>query len=62
MYFFTYDRSLPYYLFASKPAATAFAVTGYDFQTGLIVAILMGYTSVMLVMLMGQSRVFYTHE
>jgi APA family basic amino acid/polyamine antiporter len=29
-------------------------------QTGLIVAILAGYTSVMLVMLMGQSRVFYT--
>lgn len=45
----------------AKPAATAFAVTGYDFlQTGLIVAILAGYTSVMLVMLMGQSRVFYT--
>ena len=45
----------------AKPAATAFAKTGYDFlQTGLIVAILAGYTSVMLVMLMGQSRVFYT--
>ncbi|CAD0002066.1 amino acid permease [Flavobacterium salmonis] len=54
---------VPYYKFAgdAKPAATAFAVTGYDFlQTGLIVAILAGYTSVMLVMLMGQSRVFYT--
>jgi APA family basic amino acid/polyamine antiporter len=54
---------VPYYKFANdaKPAATAFAVTGYDFlQTGLIVAILAGYTSVMLVMLMGQSRVFYT--
>ncbi|HEV7351139.1 amino acid permease [Telluribacter sp.] len=52
-----------YKLFANdaKPAATAFAQTGYDFlQTGLIVAILAGYTSVMLVMLMGQSRVFYT--
>ena len=54
---------VPYYEFAgdAKPAATAFAKTGYDFlQTGLIVAILAGYTSVMLVMLMGQSRVFYT--
>ena len=45
----------------AKPAATAFAVTGYDFlQNGLILAILAGYTSVMLVMLLGQSRVFYT--
>ncbi len=45
----------------AKPAATAFAVTGYDFlQRGLILAILAGYTSVMLVMLLGQSRVFYT--
>ncbi len=54
---------VPYTEFAgdAKPAATAFAVTGYDFlQTGLIVAILAGYTSVILVMLMGQSRVFYT--
>lgn len=54
---------VPYYKFAgdAKPAATAFAVTGYDFlQTGLIVAILAGYTSVILVMLMGQSRVFYS--
>ncbi len=54
---------LPYHAFAgdAKPAATAFAVTGYDFlQTGLIVAILAGYTSVILVMLMGQSRVFYS--
>ena len=54
---------LPYTAFVgdAKPAATAFAVTGYDFlQTGLIVAILAGYTSVILVMLMGQSRVFYT--
>lgn len=54
---------VPYYEFAgdAKPAATAFAVTGYDFlQTGLIVAILAGYTSVILVMLMGQSRVFYS--
>jgi APA family basic amino acid/polyamine antiporter len=54
---------VPYTEFAGdpKPAATAFAVTGYDFlQTALIVAILAGYTSVMLVMLLGQSRVFYT--
>lgn len=54
---------VPYYEFGgdAKPAATAFAVTGYDFlQTGLIIAILAGYTSVILVMLMGQSRVFYS--
>ena len=54
---------VPYQAFAgdASPAATAFAVTGYDFlQTGLIVAILAGYTSVILVMLMGQSRVFYS--
>jgi len=45
----------------AKPAATAFSKTGYDFlQTALIIAILAGYTSVMLVMLLGQSRVFYT--
>jgi len=45
----------------AKPAATAFAKTGYDtLQTGLIIAILAGYTSVMLVMLLGQSRVFYS--
>ncbi|NEU08144.1 amino acid permease [Flavihumibacter sp. R14] len=45
----------------AKPAATAFAVTGYAFlQDALIIAILAGYTSVILVMLMGQSRVFYT--
>ncbi|PST81956.1 amino acid transporter [Pedobacter yulinensis] len=45
----------------AKPAATAFAVTGYGFlQDALIIAILAGYTSVILVMLMGQSRVFYT--
>lgn len=54
---------VPYQTFAgdASPAATAFSVTGYDFlQTGLIVAILAGYTSVILVMLMGQSRVFYS--
>ncbi len=54
---------VPYQIFSgdASPAATAFAVTGYDFlQTFLIVAILVGYTSVILVMLMGQSRVFYS--
>lgn len=45
----------------AKPVATAFAVTGYTFlNTLLTVAIICGYTSVMLVMLLGQSRVFYT--
>lgn len=45
----------------ASPAATAFAVTGYHFlNSALIVAILAGYTSVILVMLMGQSRVFYS--
>ncbi|WP_293306815.1 amino acid permease [Pedobacter sp. UBA5917] len=45
----------------ASPAATAFKVTGYNWlQMGLIIAILAGYTSVILVMLMGQSRVFYT--
>ncbi len=52
-----------YTMFAgdAKPVATAFAKTGYTFlNTALIVAILAGYTSVILVMLLGQSRVFYT--
>ena len=52
-----------YKLFAgdAKPVATAFAKTGYTFlNTALIIAILTGYTSVILVMLLGQSRVFYT--
>lgn len=45
----------------AKPVATAFANTGYTFlNTALIIAILTGYTSVILVMLLGQSRVFYT--
>lgn len=45
----------------AKPVATAFAKTGYHFlNTALIIAILAGYTSVILVMLLGQSRVFYT--
>lgn len=54
---------VPYTSFVNdaKPAATAFAVTGFNFlQKGLIIAILAGYTSVMLVMLLGQSRVFFS--
>ncbi|MDH5827223.1 amino acid permease [Sphingobacterium faecium] len=45
----------------AKPVATAFAKTGYTFlNTALIVTIIAGYTSVILVMLLGQSRVFYS--
>lgn len=45
----------------AKPVATAFAQTGYTFlNRALIIAILAGYTSVILVMLLGQSRVFYS--
>ncbi len=45
----------------AKPVATAFAKTGYHFLNSfLMIAILAGYTSVILVMLMGQSRVFYS--
>ena len=45
----------------AKPVATAFAQTGYTFLNRfLIIAILAGYTSVILVMLLGQSRVFYS--
>ena len=45
----------------ASPAATAFAATPYTFlQQGLIIAILAGYTSVIMVMLLGQSRVFYS--
>lgn len=45
----------------AKPVATAFAQTGYTFlNLALMIAILAGYTSVILVMLLGQSRVFYT--
>lgn len=54
---------VPYETFKgdASPAATAFKVTGYDFlQTAMIVAILAGYTSVILVLLLGQSRVFYS--
>ncbi len=63
LFSFVMTGLVPYTQFKgdASPAATAFAVTGYDFlQTGLIVAILAGYTSVILVMLMGQSRVFYS--
>lgn len=54
---------VPYEIFKgdASPAATAFAVTGYTFlQSVLILAIIAGYTSVILVMLLGQSRVFYS--
>lgn len=54
---------VPYteFLGDASPAATAFAVTGYHFlNSALVIAILAGYTSVILVMLMGQSRVFYS--
>jgi len=45
----------------AKPVSTAFERTGYHFlNTSLIVTIICGYTSVILVMLLGQSRVFYT--
>lgn len=45
----------------ASPVTTAFAVTGYHFLNSfLTIAIIAGYTSVMLVMLMGQSRVFYS--
>src|SRR5690606_38259098 len=45
----------------ANPVATAFAVTGYHFLNNLLmIAIIAGYTSVMLVMLLGQSRVFYS--
>src|SRR5690606_11810905 len=45
----------------AKPVTTAFAATGYTFLNQfLMIAILAGYTSVMLVMLLGQSRVFYS--
>lgn len=45
----------------AKPVATAFAATGYHFlNTLMTVTIIAGYTSVILVMLLGQSRVFYT--
>ncbi len=45
----------------ASPVTTAFARTGYTFiNSGLTIAIIAGYTSVMLVMLMGQSRVFYS--
>ncbi len=45
----------------AKPVATAFAQTGYTFlNTALIITIIAGYTSVILVMLLGQSRVFYS--
>lgn len=53
----------PYTAFENdaKPVSTAFSVTGYTFLNQfLTLAILVGYTSVILVMLLGQSRVFYS--
>jgi APA family basic amino acid/polyamine antiporter len=53
----------PYEVFKgdAKPVATAFANTPYNFlNTAMIVTIIVGYTSVILVMLLGQSRVFYS--
>ncbi len=45
----------------AKPVATAIGKTPYAWlQDTIIIAILAGYTSVMLVMLMGQSRVFFS--
>lgn len=45
----------------ASPVATAFSKTPYTFLgSALTIAILTGYTSVILVMLMGQSRVFYS--
>jgi len=46
---------------SAAPVAIAIAKTPYAWlQKSIIVAILAGYTSVILVMLMGQSRIFYT--
>jgi APA family basic amino acid/polyamine antiporter len=46
---------------SAAPVAVAIAKTPYVWlQQAIIVAILAGYTSVILVMLMGQSRVFFT--
>lgn len=45
----------------AAPVAIAIAKTPYAWlQESIIIAILAGYTSVILVMLMGQSRIFYT--
>ncbi|MCD8741829.1 amino acid permease [Mucilaginibacter roseus] len=46
---------------SAAPVAVAIAKTPYAWlQKAIILAILAGYTSVILVMLMGQSRIFYT--
>jgi APA family basic amino acid/polyamine antiporter len=46
---------------SAAPVTVAIAKTPYVWlQESIIVAILAGYTSVILVMLMGQSRIFYT--
>jgi APA family basic amino acid/polyamine antiporter len=45
----------------AKPVATAIGHTPYSWlQDGIVIAILAGYTSVILVLLLGQSRVFYS--
>ncbi len=45
----------------AKPAATAIGHTPFRWlQDGITIAILAGYTSVILVLLLGQSRVFYS--
>ena len=54
---------LPYEKFAgdASPVASAFSVTGYkSIEILLVLAIICGFTSVILVMLLGQSRVFYS--
>jgi APA family basic amino acid/polyamine antiporter len=54
---------VPYQEFAgdASPVAKAFAVTGYEsIETLMILAIVCGFTSVILVMLLGQSRVFFS--
>jgi APA family basic amino acid/polyamine antiporter len=44
----------------ASPVATAFSKTGLTFlNTAMVIAILTGYTSVILVLLLAQSRVFY---
>ena len=63
LFSFVMTGLVPYTVFKNdaSPAITAFKVTGYTWiQILLTVAILAGYTSVILVMLLGQSRVFYS--
>ena len=63
LFSFVMTGLVPYTAFKNdaSPAITAFKVTGYTWiQVLLTIAILAGYTSVILVMLLGQSRVFYS--